>query len=206
MYEKESISWFVKSTGQKVVHNRRVTYFYCNRSGVFKSDNHGLRNIKTQGSSKIGSHCIASIQCQHLKNGEVKIEVIKTHYGHQCCLGHIRIPEKDRLTIAGLLTQGVSMDNILDRIRDSVGARIERLHLLTKKDLHNVERSFNIRQEQRHSIDAVSVKIWIEEMRAREDNPVLFYKEQGRSEATIGINRGLDTNDFALVVQTPQNY
>lgn len=67
--------------------------------------------------------------------------------------------------------------------------------------MHNIETSFNIRHEQRHPVVAVSVKIWGEE-RTRDDNPVLFYKEQGKKEATIGTNRGLDINDFALVIQT----
>lgn len=40
-------------------------------------------------------------------------------------------------------------------------------------------------------------------MQERQDNPVLFYKEQGRTEATIGTNTGLDSDDFALVIQTP---
>lgn len=193
----------MKSTGQKIVHNTKVTYFYCNRSGFFASESTDTRSIKKQGTSKIDSYCTAAIQCEHLEGGKIKIMVNKTHYGHQCSLGHIRIPQSDRLAIAGLLTHGVSFDNVLNKIRDNITTHIERLHLLTRQDLHNIERSFSIRQEQRHLVDAISVKMWVEEMRSRDDNPVLFYKEQGKKEATIGTNRGLGANDFALAIQTP---
>ena len=185
-----------------MVHNTKVTYFYCNRSGRFTSKSKDIRSEKKQGSSKIGSYCTAGIHCEHLKDGKIKTEVVKTHYGHDCSLGHLRIPEQDRLAIASMLSQGVSFDNILNKIRDSVSKQIDRFHLTTKKDLHNVQRSFNIRQEQRHTVDAVSVKIWVDEMGQRKDNPVVFYKEQGKWEATVGINRGLDRDDFALVIQT----
>ena len=184
------------------MYNTKVTYFYCNRSGRFTSKSKDIRSEKKQGSSKIGSYCTAGIHCEHLKDGKIKTEVVKTHYGHDCSLGHLRIPEQDRLAIASMLSQGVSFDNILNKIRDSVSKQIDRFHLTTKKDLHNVQRSFNIRQEQRHTVDAVSVKIWVDEMGQRKDNPVVFYKEQGKWEATVGINRGLDRDDFALVIQT----
>ena len=198
--EKQSSSWFIKSTGVKVVHKTKVTYLYCNRSGYFSSQSKDIRSIKKQGSSKIDSYCTAGMECEHLENGKIKVTFNKTHYGHECSLGHIRIPQQDRLAIAGLLTHVFSFDNILNKIRDSVTTHIDRVHLLTKQDLHNIERSYHTRKEQRHLVDAVSVKLWVEEMRACDVNPVLFYKEQGKKDATIGTNQGLDT---ALVIQTP---
>ena len=91
----------------------------------------------------------------------------------------------------------------MNKIRDGVTTHIDRVHILTKQDSHNIERSFGKRQEQRHLVDSISVKLWVEEMRACHDNPVLFYEEQGKKYATIGTNHGLDVNDFALAIQTP---
>lgn len=201
--ERDSSAHFMKSTGEKIVHKTKVLYFYCNRSGFFKSESKDIRSLKKQGSCKIGSYCTASIECEHLENGNIKAIINKTHYGHQSSLGHIRIPEQDRLAIAAWFTHTRCkfwQFNILNKIRDT---HIDRLHLLTRQDLRNIEMSFNIRQEQRHLVDAVSVKLWVEEMRASDDNPVLFFKEQGKIDATIGLNRGLCVNDFALAIQSP---
>lgn len=179
MYEKDSRSWFVKSTGHKVVGDINVTYFYCNRSGFFSSESSGMRSLKTQGTSKIDAHCTAGILLRLLEGGKVDIEVIKTHYGHAPDLGHIRIPSQDRLAIAGLIAQGVSFDKVLDKIRDNVGSHLERLHLLTKKDILNIERAFNMRGEQRHPNDAMSVQAWVEEMKAKgNDNLFCFTRHK----------------------------
>ena len=95
-------------------------------------------------------------------------------------------------------------ESILDRVRDSVGTKLQRIHLIVKKDLYNIERSFAIRGCRRHSIDSVSVEIWVKEMEGKkDDNPVLFYKKQGQTKAEVGTNNGLGGDDFALVIQTP---
>ncbi len=116
----------------------------------------------------------------------------------------MRLSKQDKLSIAGQLLQGVNFESILDKVRDSVGTKFQRIHLIVKKDLYNIERSFAIRGCQRHSIDSTSVAIWVKEMAAKGDeSPVLLYKKQGQTKAEIGTNIGLDENDFALVIQTP---
>ncbi len=138
------------------------------------------------------------------REGTISAIICKTHYGHSCRIGHIRLPQTDRLVIAGQVAQGVSFDRILDNIRDSVSKRFERNHLVTKKDLYNIERAFNFQGTQKHPIDAVSVGSWVAEMTSKgEDSPVLMYKPQGTCVAQVGKCKGLGVHDFALVVQTP---
>ena len=36
------------------------------------------------------------------------------------------------------------MEQILDDIRDTVGKTVERKHLISKQDIHNIRRQFNI--------------------------------------------------------------
>ena len=56
---------------------------------------------------------------------------------------------------------------------------MERLHLLTKKDILNIERAFNMRGEQRHPNDAMSVQAWVEEMKAKgNDNLFCFTRHK----------------------------
>jgi len=92
-----------------------------------------MRSLKSQGSSKIDGYCTAGFYCKYLENGRIEVEVVKTHYGHQCTVGHIRIPTVDRLYIAQQVSQGVSFDNLLDKIRDSVSSNVERIHCLLRK-------------------------------------------------------------------------
>ncbi len=59
-YEKATNSCFIKDCGEK----RSNLYYYCNRSGHFKSRSTGIRHLKTQGTSKISGYCTAAIIVQ----------------------------------------------------------------------------------------------------------------------------------------------
>ena len=60
------------------------------------------------------------------------------HYGHRTLLGHLRIPQKDRVAISGKLFQGVTFKHILDDIRNTMDTSINRIHLTTRKDIDNI--------------------------------------------------------------------
>lgn len=102
--------------------------------------------------------------------------------------------------ISGKLKEGVSFDRVLDSIRDSeVNSDITpRVLLLDRKDMHNIIRDFNIKYAtKRHQNDAISVKLWVEEMtKLGQDSPVLLYKGQNES------GHNLDKEDFALILMT----
>ena len=202
-YERATVAWFVQSSGTKTYNGSKVTYFYCNRSGYFRSESTGKRALKTQGSSKIDGHCTAGIQLSINRDGKVKAKVTHAHYGHDSSLGHLRLPEYARLEIAHQLNNGVSMTKLLDKIRDSlIGNHVERVHLLTKKDLYNIENSFQLRVDKRHQDDAMSVRLLVEELTSGDENPVLLYKPQGSFEPIVGTAEGLGYDDFLLVLQS----
>ncbi|XP_065896991.1 uncharacterized protein [Dysidea avara] len=73
----------------------------------------------------------------------------------------------------------------------------ERIHIITKKDIRNIEKAFGLRGNERHEDDATSVGLWVEEMRQSDNNPVLLYKAQGVNDST------LCKDDFVLALQTP---
>ena len=86
-------------------------------------------------------------------------------------------------------------------MRNSIGNQLKRTHLLTKKDLYNIEKAFKLRGDQRHTDDATSVK----ELKDQDgDNPILYYKPQGQKQAIIGHNIGLVVHDFAVVIHYKQ--
>ena len=48
------------------------------------------------------------------------------------------------MKIAAQLQQGVTMEKIIDNIRDKTAGGITRKHLVTKLDIHNIKRQHNI--------------------------------------------------------------
>ena len=105
-----------------------------------------------------------------------------------------------RLKLAAKLQQGISMERILDDIRDSVEDGANRKHLITRQDLHNIRHQYNIEGIHRDHNDLTSVTAWVEEMKDQEYNPVLVYKTQGQ-EQTAEMNN-LSKIDFILEIQT----
>nr|CAI5837169.1 unnamed protein product [Callosobruchus analis] len=69
------------------------------------------------------------------------------------------------MTIAEKMAENVPLPAILDKIRDSVAnEKLERIHLLTKKDLHNISQTYNLNKDfMRHPNDAVSIESWANE-------------------------------------------
>jgi hypothetical protein len=82
------------------------------------------------------------------------------------------------LQIAAQLTEGVSFEHILDKVRDSVGDELKRIHILTRKDITNIKQCFKIKKIERHTDDATGVSAWVDEMRSHPDNLVIVYKHK----------------------------
>lgn len=200
--EMNTNSWYVQTSGRKDLLDCGKTYYYCNRSGHFQSRSTGKRHLKTQGLSKINSYCTAAITVSREKvSGFIEVKVCSTHYGHKIALGHLRLQETDKTAIAGQLAQGVGFQHILDNIRDNLGKDFKRIHLLTRKDVTNIERTYGLQGAQRHKDDATSVGIWVQEMKGTDCNPVIIYKPQGVRQPESCDN--LSDKDFVIGIQTP---
>ena len=191
---KES-SQYVRKCAPQVIRDNRIWYYYCNRSGKYVCNSSGIRQTKSQGSEKIGV-CSAHMKViENIQNGNISIVYCKTHHNHKIELGHLRLPESTRLEIAAKLHNGVSIERILDDIRDS-GKQINRGHLATRQDIHNIKNNYNIEGVSRHMNDLSSVNIWVEQLQSCEYNPVILHKTQGKQGA------GFNEKDFALGIQT----
>ena len=61
----------------------------------------------------------------------------------------MRLTQKEREAVALEIATGAPFDIILDKVRKSIGNSsgcLERRHLLTRKDLHNISREFNLQK------------------------------------------------------------
>ena len=156
------------------------------------------------GSCKIQQNCTAGIKITTKKDNTVLAEICHTHYGHTKEVQHIGLSKGKREEIAAKLQQGISRDKILNDIRDEAMSHGDQLfrrhHLMGRKDLDNIKRSFGLSDNQRHSDDQASVRAWVEEWSSSEVNPILFSKFQG-DKSPEGSN--LTKDDFLIIIQNP---
>ncbi|KAJ8956144.1 hypothetical protein NQ314_006770, partial [Rhamnusium bicolor] len=92
---------------------------------------------------------------------------------------------------------GLEQKEEISFVRDSISnEKLERLHLLTRKDLLNIERCFNLNSEScRHANDAISVDALITEMKV--SSCVRFYNPQDSLSEQCP---GLKNEDFMLII------
>lgn len=197
--EQETKSRFICKRTQTLQNYKAIT-FCCHRSGLFKSKGRGLRTLKTQGSVKINSFCPSRIVKKCFSNGTCTIEYTGTHIGHKNELKHLSLTLTEREELAKKIAMKIPFDDILDQIRDSIyDNSLQRIHLLNRKDLYNIETAYNLQSKAvRHKSDAVSVDAWVREME-EEGNCVLFYKPQG---VYLENRQSLKQEDFFLIIMT----
>lgn len=112
------------------------------------------------------------------------------------------MPEQLRLCVAAKLMQGITIDKILDSIRDTVGAKgLQREHLSSRQDLRNIMWQYNIEGIEKHPNDPTSVAAWVHEMQSMEFDPVIVFKQQGISSEEPNILE----SDFCLVCRPSSN-
>lgn len=96
------------------------------------------------------------------------------------------------------MAQGIPFERCLKDVRETLGNSFERIHLLTRQDLHNIARINNLDDAKRHQNDAISVELFVSEMNSmKEVSPVIFYKPQG------AVVENFEKDDFMLVIMTP---
>ncbi|XP_049954913.1 uncharacterized protein LOC126470929 [Schistocerca serialis cubense] len=141
----------------------------------------------------MGNHCVAAIELHEEESGICSVIYYRTHFGHDQNIAFLHLSGSDREAIAGKIAEGVTFQRILDDVRDSVhSSGVERLHLLTRHDLHNIKRDFAIGDDQQHNIDEVSVGMWLEKMK----DCVLLYKKEGEA------REDFDRTDSVIVLMT----
>ena len=122
------------------------------------------------------------------------------HEGHTCTVAHLRLREEQREVIAGMLSAGIPFDDVLDRVQLSTSNLLSPISFLSKKDLLNIRRDFNVEKiVSLHSNDADSVAAWVAKNRQDdgEKSVVRYVKFQGE-EGEFGLRQ----DDFMLILMT----
>lgn len=198
--EKETSTKYVKKRGSEQYKKFITSYFYCHRSGqerLQEQPQNRKRAFKSQGTCKSGINCTSCIKMQKYKdNGSVVINYCLQHTGHGFRLAHQTLSDDLTTFIVGKLAQGVEITKILDEIRNKI-TDVNRDTLLTRRDIQNIKKQYNIAGFQKHQQDGQSVDIWVSQLSQDSENPVIFYKAQSVQ------RKHLQEVDFLLCIQTP---
>nr|CAD7402036.1 unnamed protein product [Timema cristinae] len=154
--EKETRSSYVKDCASyRLSGGELKSLFRCHRQGSY-IDSVGeqrKRQIKRQGSNKMGSACPSYIEMTEDGNS-IYVVYYKGHYGHNCTFRRLPLSKEDRIRIADLIESGVSLPHILTNIRENATEdNFSRLQLTNRRDLHNIRRQFSLGKERNHIID-----------------------------------------------------
>jgi len=102
--------------------------------------------------------------------------------------------------IAGMISKGISFDEILNSVRNSLSStEMSRLHLLVRRDLHNITRDIR-HVKSSHKRDAETVRVWVEMCRQENSDLVRFIKYQGEEMIDDSHNRRIALHDFMIVL------
>ncbi|XP_011408853.1 PREDICTED: uncharacterized protein LOC105315802 [Amphimedon queenslandica] len=168
--ESHSKSFYVKNSASRMQGLNRKSYYYCNRSGVVRqSKEKRQRAPKVQGSCKTNEYCTAHMTViEDTITKMVKVTYCSHHSNHKPEVCHLRVPDKVKNAVAAKLAEGVTIERILDDIRDSVTGTIEREHLMNRQDVHNIEYKLNLQSIKKHQNDHSSIVAWVTEMQEME--------------------------------------
>lgn len=195
--ERSTKSKFVKQSGTKLRHDGSViTVYKCHRDGYYRCRGKNLRKLKTNGSNKINGHCPAIIKAIEFDN-KIVVKYVKTHMGHSMDLSKLPLTKREREMLAQELKSKNSMEDVLEDVRNSlVNEDVQRLHLLTKKDLFNIAGEFRLAKKTMERKDHETADGWIRQLQ-QETNAVRFYKPKGD---IVETNPEFKKNDFCLII------
>ncbi|CAG9830048.1 unnamed protein product [Diabrotica balteata] len=169
----------------RVVHkNKQKTIYYdCNRSNItgYKS-NYKIRTEKSGGSIKIKGVCPSRMICKLRDQGQVSVSYWKTHAGHQEELRTMHLSKAEEKMIVEKLTSGVPFRRILEDSRKSGTPELERLSLLTSKDLSNLSRKYNT-YKKRDQNDMVATALKVQEWNSNNKNYAFLFKQEGKDQS-----------------------
>jgi hypothetical protein len=161
-------------------NGEKSIYYNCNRSNSkgYKS-NCTKRAMKTGGSIRICGICPSRICAKISVNGTINVKFIKTHVGHEDELRTKRLSQKEQTLIVEQLQAGISNDRILENARKIRDNQLDRLNLITRGDLRNLIRRFNI-DKKRDADDMIATALKVEEWNKEGKNQGFLFKKIGK--------------------------
>lgn len=197
--EKSSLTFFRNRRGFTQTKNYSMSIYECHRSGYYQPKTDGRkRRIKLQGTKKIGCFCPAEISlCVKKSDGSCRVAFTNMHLGHNVCdeneLAYLAVPRDEREKLASKISSGLSYDEIL---KEHALTKKDQLYLLTRKDLNNISRAFNIKEKVVESSNDVDIELFIKE----HEKSIIFLHKSG--ETSGSSDDILKEEDFFMILMT----
>ena len=100
-----------------------------------------------------------------------------------------------------MLSDGISFDDVLDKVQASAGRQLSYLHFITKTNLKNITNEFGINRDiVLHANDADSVAAWVQLTKndTTTANLVRYVKFQNEEDTTYGLSK----DEFVLIIMS----
>lgn len=197
--EAETNARFVRKSYYKLQNGSYRSKFSCHRSGFFKSQGNNVRRLKSLGSNKINAICPAKIIAIANSEGKVDVSFFPKHNGHSMELERISLTKTERAKIAEKIANKIPFREILNSLKNSSDSDFKRLHLLTKKDLRNIKKEFNISNTASYSCDINCLLSDIPEVESNNAEPLEFISKTTALELISVPEEANDALDSAAV-------
>ncbi|KAF7268851.1 hypothetical protein GWI33_018049 [Rhynchophorus ferrugineus] len=172
--------------------NGRSLVYSCIRSNcqgrVSKSK---IRHRRVVDNKLIDGVCPSRIEVKVKNTGEVSVQFIETHVGHDDQLSFKRLTKAEENKVREQLVAGVSIDGILANARRIENGQLQRINLLKRQDVRNIINKYNI-EAQQCSNDLDSAALKANEWNMERRNYAFLYKNIGQK------YDGLEDEDFAV--------
>ncbi|KAG5870796.1 hypothetical protein JTB14_025711 [Gonioctena quinquepunctata] len=197
--EAEDLNHYIKVRGDRQTGAGVLQrYFHCHRSGHYQTRGERLRRLKSQGSKKINAYCPANMKVMISPDGTCSVNYLKTHLGHKNDLHHLTLTRSDRKLHAAASATDMKLCSIFsgEELPDSTSdEKAEQLHLVTEKDISNIETVFNLSSVD----DAITIDTWVSSL--GDSSRVLYYKPLNR---ISNEHFDLEEDDYLIIMNAAQ--
>lgn len=108
----------------------------------------------------------------------------KTHVGHEIVLRNQHLSKRDKEDIVQKLSNGVTVDRIINDARKIESEKLERINLLNRKDISYLMRKHNI-MKKKHENSMIAVNLKVKEWNENGKNYCFFFKQEGKLSVII---------------------
>ena len=184
----------------------------CSRDGKkrLSDPNNRKRRENKKGSCKLDGLCLSRFSVLVTREGTIKAKYIKSHT-HSTNFEeskYLPIPDHIKSEIKTMLSLNIPINTILDKIREKFNDRNNRddltdmrhYHLIGRKTIQNMKNKIFDSTVTRHSDNATSTFLRVEELQKENFNPILIFKQQNVEDKIYGLGK----EDFMLAVMTKQ--
>ena len=225
--EATKFAYFSLQSGKKYTKKAAfLQYYICQYDGSEKvhkkrGEEKKSSRVNKKGRAKTGNKCMARLSVKH-SNGTIFVTYIASH-NHSLQFANTRhqpLSPTVRNNIKQQLATGISPREVQASLRKGVSVRdatdkrphFLKQHFITLRRLNEMKKRLKI-SGHRHSDDATSVMLKVQQLQSEDYDPILLYKPQGGDFMAGKIsNQSFDDSNknfkdtFILGLQTKEQY